>query len=268
MKSSIAVLIVAALLSEILLAQSSTASDDSTLPRFEVASVKPGDNRNLNSSSNMEPGQYRVDNVPLVNVVSMGFDIPGSRIEGPEWIFGDRFSIAARMSTGAPNTQRPLMIRALLLDRFKLRYHITKKEGSGYELRLTRPDGQLGPQLHRSTSDCAARRSEGQPLGTGCGFNARPGILEANGIPAGVIAAYLAGQLDAVVIDRTGLTGDVDVSLQYARESLRAGIDAQAAQNGPSVFTALKEQLGLTLERVRVPIDYLAIDAISRPEPD
>ena len=102
----------------------------------------------------------------------------------------------------------------------------------------------------------------------GADTNARPGILEADGIPAGVIAAYLSAQLDALVIDRTGLTGDVDVSLQYARESLRAGIDSQAGQNGPSVFAALKEQLGLTLERVRLPIDYLVVDAISPPEPD
>jgi uncharacterized protein (TIGR03435 family) len=73
---------------------------------------------------------------------------------------------------------------------------------------------------------------------------------------------------NAVVVDRTGLTGDVDVSLQYARESLRLGTDTQAGQRGPSVFAALQEQLGLTLERVRIPIDYLVVDAISQPEPD
>lgn len=268
MKASIIVLAMTALLTGIVVAQSSTAIDDTTLPRFEVVSVKPGDNSSLNASANMEPGQYRVGNVPLVNVVSMGFDIPGSRIEGPGWIFSDRFTIAARISPGASNTQRPLMVRALLLDRFKLRYHITKKDGSGYELRLVRADGQLGPQLHRSTSNCATRRSDNQAFDAECRYNARPGNLEGDGIPAGVLAAYLGAQLDAVIVDRTGLTGDVDVSLQYARESLRAGIDPQAGQNGASVFAALKEQLGLTLERVRVTIDYLVVDAISQPEPD
>jgi uncharacterized protein (TIGR03435 family) len=198
----------------------------------------------------------------------MGFSVPSSRIEGPRWIFRDRFTIAARIPPGASNAERPLMVRALLLDRFKLRYHIAKKDGDGYELRLSRADGRLGPQLRRSTSDCAARRANNQPLGAGCRYNPRPGILEADGIPSAFIATYLGAQLDAVVVDRTGLTGDVDVSLQYARESLRVGTDTQAGQSGPSVFAALQEQLGLTLERVRIPIDYLVVDAISQPEPD
>lgn len=114
--------------------------------------MKRGDSSSVNSSRNMQPGQYSVDNVPLVDVVSAGFDIPGSRIEGPGWIFGDRFTVTARISPGASNAERPLMIRALLLDRFKLRYHIVKRDGDGYELRLARADGQLGPQLRRSTS--------------------------------------------------------------------------------------------------------------------
>jgi len=73
--------------------------------------------------------------------------------------------------------------------------------------------------------------------------------------------------VDGLVIDRTGLTGNFDIELQWTPDNLRS-VAASAGGDGPSLFTALQEQLGLKLEAARGPVEYLVIDSAEQPTPD
>ena len=97
------------------------------------------------------------------------------------------------------------------------------------------------------------------------------GLVEASAIPLPRLAAALAqfGNLGRQVIDRTGLTGNFDVHLEYAPdEGLGGGPPGQgpsADSAGPSIFTAIQEQLGLKLEPSRAPVETLIVDHVERP---
>ena len=91
----------------------------------------------------------------------------------------------------------------------------------------------------------------------------------AGGYPLSQLTRYLAPQVQRVVIDRTGLTGDWDFDLKFTPPSAAASADAPASDpDSPSIFTALQEQLGLKLEPARGPVDVLVIDGVERPNPD
>ena len=196
-------------------------------------------------------------------------------------VLRERYSINARMPVDGSPRDRALMLRALLIDRFKMRFHIESREQDAYALTLARSDGRLGPDMRRSTVDCAARieaqrRNETvppQPAGTkACGIRNGPGIIDLGGQPLPLLVQMLSNQTARQVIDRTGLEGTFDVELQWALASsgpLRATADGTApVSDGPSIFAAVEEQLGLRLESVKAPTDYLVIDHIERPEPD
>ena len=94
------------------------------------------------------------------------------------------------MPEGAPHSDRPLMIRALLTDRFELRYRIDKREENVYELSAVRDGGPLGSQLQAVKSECAAQRLAGEPMGPGCRLQADAGNVDVSGFPISVLAMY------------------------------------------------------------------------------
>jgi uncharacterized protein (TIGR03435 family) len=241
-------------------------------PRFEVASVKRGDPADVRNVRDMSPGQYRVDNVSLLDIVAVAFDIPPERIDGaPDWVARERFSVTARMPAGAPIADRPKMVQALLLDRFKLRARVEPREQRGYELMLVRSDRRAGPQLVPSTIDCVTPAASGDRPGDTCKWNARPGVFTATGVPSALLALYLSGQLGTPVVDRTQLQGTYDMSLMWARESIgapRAADSAPTVSDSPFVFVALQEQLGLKLVPASVPAPHVIVEHLELPEAD
>jgi len=96
-----------------------------------------------------------------------------------------------------------------------------------------------------------------------------PGTATGTGALMSRLAANLSPVAGRIVIDRTGMTGSYDFDLQWAPTATAVGgVDANAPADGPSIFTALTEQLGLKLEAVRAPVDVLIVDKASKPEPD
>jgi uncharacterized protein (TIGR03435 family) len=156
-----------------------------------------------------------------------------------------------------------------------------------YALVLARSDGRLGPQLRKAAVDCASlseaerRRSLANDLNAapGCGIRVSPGRLMAGGVS---ISNFLTAGLsryvqDRVVLDRTGLTGDFDVTLEWTPASWEIGpalaLPGAAAlppppADGPSIFTAVQEQLGLKLESRRGPVEVIVIERVEQPTPD
>ncbi|MGE0447733.1 MAG: TIGR03435 family protein, partial [Vicinamibacterales bacterium] len=164
-----------------------------------------------------------------------------------------------------------------------------------------REDGRLGPGLVPSTVDCAAMMRAARPAGgppgapppagplpfappkpgerPTCGVMMGPGRLSAGGWPIGNVLGVIEGQAGRIVIDRTGLTGNFDLDLTWTPDFM-ANLPAGAAgapttifgqaidPNGPSLATAIQEQLGLKLEATKAPVEVLVIDSVSRPTPD
>jgi uncharacterized protein (TIGR03435 family) len=269
-------------------------------PTFEVASVRPntsGDSRM--SSKTLPGGRFEAINIPPRLLLMNSYLLqPQQLIGAPDWISSERFDIVAKadgelgppVSRDGPS-QLQLMIRALLEERFKLKVHREPKEVPIYTLVLARADGKLGAGLKASTVDCealrAAERKGGpppEPPKPGerpqCGARVGFGELLAGGQPLLELISLLSGTVGRSVVDRTGLTGTYDIHLKWTpdrilqraagtapSEPIRVnGVDIDP--NGPSIFTALQEQLGLKLESERGTIDALVIDHIERPTPD
>ena len=263
-------------------------------PAFEVASVKQNTSgENLIGVRLAPGGRFTATNVPLRQLITMAYQVQPFQIDGgPVWLASDRFDIVAKaageLPPPQPGTVGPLqmMMRSLLADRFKLVVRNERKEMAIYALVLGRTDGKLGTQLHQSTTDCAAlmagRRGApppGPPSLTDpipCGMRIMPGNLSAGSVPMSQLVQILSQNLQRVVVDRTGLTGNFDANLMWTPDQMpRQGDLPPGAPalppidpNGPSLFTALQEQLGLKLDSTKGPVDVVVIDRAEKPTTD
>jgi uncharacterized protein (TIGR03435 family) len=216
----------------------------------------------------------------------------------PDWASSAFFDVTATAPPGtgtATLEQRRAMLRGMLADRFKLAAHYETREQPAFDLVLARSDGRLGPGLTRSDIDCEARaaaqraaadaaRAAGEPPPPRPAPPANPmaGPLPPCGqrssrsmdrdrfeghLTMASLAVVLRGSAGRVVVDKTGLTGYFNVTLESA--ATRAGLtvpDAAATPgDAPSIFTAVQEQLGLKLESSRAPVEVLVIDRVERP---
>jgi uncharacterized protein (TIGR03435 family) len=262
-------------------AQTIQVIDDAKLPRFEIASVKAGDPGVRGGASGMSPIGFRQENSPLFGAVMVAFGArPYQLATVPDFIYREPFTIDARTAASTPPAERPLMIRALLIDQFKLRYHVERKQQDGYALTVARSDGTLGPKLRPSRVDCAARLralAQKQPLdplpvgAVECGARNSPGVLRVGGASIQVLVQMLSNLLGKPLVDQTGLIGEYDVDLRFAVASagpLRADGQASPPDVSSSILTALQEQLGLKLRTAKAAVDMLVIDHIERPDPD
>jgi uncharacterized protein (TIGR03435 family) len=253
---------------------------------FEVASVKPNHAGDARLSFGGPPGRYEIVNAPLRTIVRVAHQVQDYQIvEAPGWIATERFDILATTPAVMP-AERAEMLRNLLADRFNLRAHIERREMPIFEMVVTRSDGRLGPSARATDVNCAERaagRSGGgpppaPPAGVRldrplCGLMLRPGVLMAGAMAMGEFARELAPQVNRFVLDRTGITGFFDFDVQFTPEQMTPpppGVPPlpPVDPNGPALFTALQEQLGIRLNATRGPIEVLVIDAISRPTPD
>ena len=273
----------------------SLPAQSSANPTFEVASVKFNNGGENRIALMMQPGgRLTATNVSLKMLIRFSYQVQDFQlVGGPDWMESDRFDILAKaegeIPPGAPGTVGPaqLMMRSLLADRFRLQSHMEKREMPTYALVLARSDGRLGPGLTRSTVDCkaimAAARGRGAlpappPPGERppCGFRIGPGKMVGGGFPLSQLANSLSGFVQRVVVDQTGLPGDYDLELTYSPDQMTIGelkpppgvAPPPTDPDGPSLFTALQEQLGLKLESSRGQVDVLVIDRVEKPTPD
>jgi len=257
------------------------------LPSFEVASVKQNNSASPTSRiSGPTPGRFTVTNVPLRFILLYAYQLLDHELIGaPEWAFTTPFDIAATypMDTVPTEQDARLMLQRLLADRFGFVGHRETRELPMYALVMARRDRSLGPRLVRSDVDCEKWIAEKRPQpGAGGPSPVAPGgarpacmmMTTRRFLTAGTrTIQQLSGSLQSLVgrpvVDRTGLSGTFDMDLQWT-----SGVDAAPGGNlpspddGASIFTALREQLGLRLEPARGPFEVLVIDSVRRPTPD
>ena len=195
---------------------------------------------------------------------------------GPGWIDSERYTINAKSeSDTSPGVMQGPMLQALLEDRFKLKAHFeTKGDQPAYALTVAKGGPKLKPFVEGSCTwrekimltpqpgDCLRRNT----------FNGGKVVIDEQGITIEEFRyIYLRispfNAIDGPVVDRTGLTGRYDIHLESVLSvppGLRQG-DDNNAPDGPTLFTALEDQLGLKLERIKAPKKFLVIDHIERP---
>lgn len=261
----------------------------STSARFEVASVRPNNSGEQGGSLRRQPGgRITAVNMPVETLIAFAYQVQAFVIVGgPDWIADDRFDIVAKFD-GDPPPVLPgsgpdvlrLAMQALLAERFRLSVHQEKRERDVYALLVARADRTLGPSLRRSVQDCSPEtiraRAVAPPSIGGpsvlCGMQGAPGRLQVGGLPISLFTNALTALVQRVVVDRTGLVGSWDFDLTFEPVPVRRpGVPAELPvpdPDRPSIFTALREQLGLTLEATRGPVDVLVIDHVEHPLPD
>jgi len=275
-------------------AQSETSP--STTPSFEVASIKPDKSGGRNVGLGMAPGgRFTANNVTLKLLMQEAYGVKDSQISGgPAWINSEKFDIEAKpeesfgkemekLSPEQRKDQLMLMIQSLLVDRFKLTLGHETKEQPVYVLLV----GNNGPKFHETNialpdlpSQNPSEPQDRPPL-NGPRIQMRKGQINVDGTPLDMFANALSQQLGHIVLDKTGLKGRYDFTLQWTPDENEnqafegpgnggAGKPpADAAPppdaSGPSIFTALEEQLGLKLESQKGPVEILVIDHVEKP---
>jgi uncharacterized protein (TIGR03435 family) len=249
---------------------------------FAAASIKRHVGVAGGSSVGRRPGGRLVATAATVReLIEFAYGIQSHQlVEGPTWIEQDRWDVAAtleappaRVAAGAVDDTM-LALRALLRDRFKLAVRAEIHQMPIYVLTLARADGRLGPQLLRSSVDCAALIADvlrtgrqPPPEARSCGVRGRVGSIQAGGSTTRELADALSPRLRRAVVDRSGLAGPWDVTLTYtpdasqiAPSTLAPGTEPQFDPNGPSLFTGVQEQLGLKLESARGTLEIIVIE--------
>jgi uncharacterized protein (TIGR03435 family) len=237
---------------------------------FEVASIKRNKSDQQPFGVIGQPGGVTFTNLALRDLIRRAYRLSEFQVlGGPSWINAERFDVLAKVNGNPSVNERWAMLRALLGDRFKLKVHFETRTLTIYRLLRVRKDGKLGPRLTRSSKPCV----EGQILPCAVMGISRSGELSARvDTIDDFIRRGLMFILGVTVIDQTGLQGNFDIDLRWTPESPAVpfadrGANESAA-DAPSIFTALREQLGLKLEPGKGPVEVLLIDSVEHPTED
>lgn len=260
-------------------------------PAFEVASVKINASGDPRTGGRLAGSNFAMTNETLWRLIGEAYADPQALprfriVGGPSWIDAEHFDVEGVAAKPLDRSQAERMLRAVLAERFKLVVHTETRQLPVLALHTARRDGSFGPQLHRSDVDCAALRPTGtmpppSAAGPRCVLQFGFGRSSADGLTITELATVaLARVTGRTVIDQTGLAGPFQWTLAWTPDTLPPRAPGTPPDqpvtvngiaidpNGPSLFTAVEEQLGLKLEPTKGPVDVLVIDHVERPTPD
>ena len=280
-----------------LLFAASSACAQNSRPVFEVASVKLNTHCDIldgRSGGMSTPGRIAMECADLRDLIVTAYGIYGNGpnpaagsfrmqvVGGPAWMDSSRYEIVAKPS--AQSTRSEMygpMLQTLLEDRFKLKVHRETREGRVFLLTIAKN----GPKLRAAKEGACIAANINRRAKTGpakipvCGTpkTGSTGTLEIYGATIANLCAQLGLVMDREVIDKTDLTGRFDIRLDAApgdlmprfvagREIGRTGpASIDDADVGPSIFSALQQQLGLRLESARGTVQAIVVDHIEQP---
>lgn len=277
-------------------AKGNTGTPD--LPKYEVATIKPSTASDNRFRLMMTPDGVSLEGVPIQLLLQQAFGVERDRIIGaPGWVESKRYSIEAKVSPeDAPKLerlrmeQRNALMLPLLEERFGLKYHHESRELPTYALVIAKG----GPKLKESAAPVgpppgapgvpggpASPGGPGgppkDPIGNRGMIRMGPGSIAAQGGTTDFLSHALSRIVERTVVNRTGLAGIYDFSLNWTPdEGMRrdpagrleggpARGEAPTDANGPTIFTALEEQLGLKLQSEKGKVDVIVIDHIDLP---
>jgi uncharacterized protein (TIGR03435 family) len=244
-----------------------------TPQEFEVASIKPSApmamGRMRVGVEMMPGGRVSMTGVTARFLIQQAYGVRDFQIVGgPDWMKSDRYDITAKPEEAASGDQVKEMMKSLLKDRFKLEFHRETKELPTYALVVAKG----GARLKKSEMQDGGGDGPGRGgAGRGGMMRMGRGQINAQGIEMAGLVNQLSQQLGRSVIDKTELTGDYDIKLEWTPDANEGGafrgaeVHEEARPEGPSLYTALQEQLGLKLESSKGMVEILTVDKAEKP---
>jgi uncharacterized protein (TIGR03435 family) len=243
---------------------------------FEVASVKAsGPDSKWEAGGgpgSRDPGQFHVSRASLLDLIAMAYNVEDFQISSRIALDRNYFDLAARVPAGATRQEFSVMLQNLLAARFHLKLHKESREFAAYQMVVAKN----GPKLKESNVDGKAEDNRQPPRSSDDAFPKLPPDSPALSIffspKDGYIVARISAQQttmsdlarvlkspgDPPIVDKTGLHGNYDFRLEYAKPApASAGNDPGV----PDLSAALQQQLGLQIIRKKLPFDALVIDS-------
>lgn len=251
---------------------------------FEAVSIKPNNSGSTSSGTSTSRGRLTSTNVTVKQLIMTAYKIQDFQvIGGPDWINNDRFDVQAKAEDGAipddgkkrdePDKLGPLelMMQSMLADRFQLNLNRETREVPVYTLSVAKD----GPKIKPVTADqpetqpakgAAPPQGAVGPGSMSTNVNRNKGEMNANAVPMARFVNSLSRQLRRPVIDQTNLKDLYTIHLEWTPDTaVSTGNDAPADPAGPSLYTALQEQLGLRLASTKGPVEVLVIRSVQKP---
>ena len=235
-------------------------------PRFEVASVRPHRAADdVMFALQFHGGGRFTATGTLRMLIRTAYRLQESQVEGAfGWMDEDRFDLDGRAGRDARPDELRVMLRELLRERFGVTLRVEHRDAPVYALRVATDERRR--RMMPAAEIC--------PAGA-CNVRFAPGALSARGVTMMMLASELSWWVDRIVIDRTMLTDRFDLDLEWAPDLLPSApgivssseppVAARAGPDAPSIFTAVREQLGLSLEPERGDVDVFVIERAQRP---
>jgi uncharacterized protein (TIGR03435 family) len=218
-------------------------------PAFDVASVKEsapvpfGQTYNINLGRILH-GELTLTNTTLSDCIRFAYNLVSDDLmAGPDWVKSKefRYDIDAKTSPDASRESIQAMLQTLLAERFRLQTHNEPRPLAHYELVIAKG----GLKMHEAAPDAPEN------------FKFLFGRLASARTPMYRFVMLLSRQMRQAVLDKTGLRGQYALDLKWTPDS---GTAEPAAESGPSIFSAIQDQLGLKLEPHKTPVPILVID--------
>jgi len=255
---------------------------------FEVASIKPSRSGDMQFFVGWQPGRFNATGMTVKFLITMAYDVKDFQVSGgPSWVNSERYDVQAKepdsiaeelhkLPRGQQEQLDRALLQSLLADRFRLKLTHGTKELPAYALVVAKN----GPNLQEVNSDDTQAGVVKAPGGPSHGPMLRwagRGGITGQDVPVSLLASMLSQQLGRTVLDKTGLKGNYDFTLKWTPEQGEGMMTMGPAggpppdgapppdASGPSIFTALEEQLGLKLEATKASAEMLVIDHVERP---
>ena len=223
---------------------------------FEVASVKPSTPGGRGGGIRPMPGgqTYIATNVPLRLMIKVMYRINDSQIVGgTDWMDTDLWDVEAKAERPSSVDQLHEMFQTLFAERFKLRFHRERKEIAAYVLSVDKSGSKLKVSDSKEPFDIPIKPGD------------RPGKSVGTRVPMEYLCFYFAQLLNVPVVDQTGLDGFYDFTLELPAPAPLLTPGPAPAADGPDLFAAIRQQLGLKLESRKAPVEVFVIDHVERP---
>ena len=233
---------------------------------FDVVSIKSlaGVTRGRMNGARQSDGRFARGSATLQQLIQYAYNLQSFQVTGgPDWISRSRFQVDARTERTTTPSQMRAMVRLMLAERFALRAHTDVRERPIYHMVLAHQDGKLGRSMYRvDDPECGGMNS--QP----CDLSTWSGGLTSSGMGMQQLANTLFDRssttgVDRPIVDHTGLAGMFGFTLMFSSFDT-----APSVSEGASIFTALREQLGLKLQPGRGEVELLVIDSVEQPTPN
>jgi uncharacterized protein (TIGR03435 family) len=255
---------------------------------YEIVSVKPSNADSRRGTMNTPDG-YRATNIEPLLFIDVAYGILNKdQLAGvPGWVSTEKYDIDAKMESSVADAfgklspddrkaARQHMMQMLLADRFKLVVHHETRVLSIYTLTIGKNGLKLKEAKPGDTYPNGIKVPSGNPVTNTMQMRAsQAGVsMTAQAVAMPQLIQFFEQEVGRIVVDKSGLTGAYDFTLQYMPDAMQTTPGAAsggasplpAAELGnPSLFTAIQEQLGLKLEAGKLPIDVVVIDHIERP---